>query len=197
MGCNCGKNKKNQSTETPAQTPATTNNAELIKNTAPPEFRKTDIPEQSLVKKKMSMLQSFATAISSRGIQDNKVNKPIKQLRVLSCFGNMDSGGVMPPCEHLKESTTPGKHFCGGCGCGDKEGTWLVSEGEKYSKLDYPKLQCPLSMPGFTNYKQSPEEEGVDPVTRRWYIENVISYTDMDKISVTTHTIQPKTPDKQ
>ena len=144
-----------------------------------------------MVKKKMSMLQSFATAIASRGIQDNKVQKAVKQLRVLSCFGNQSSGGVVPPCEHLRESSTPGKFFCGGCGCGDREGTWLISDGDKYSKLDYPKLTCPLAMPGFSNYQQSKEDEGVEPVTRRWYIENKISYNDIQDIPVTTHEAPP------
>jgi hypothetical protein len=180
MGCNCNKNKNNSGENQQPQQP---------------QFRKQEIQEQSLVKKKMSMLQSFATAIASRGLQDNKVNKPVKQLRVLSCFGNQAQGGVLPPCEHLKESKTPGKHYCGGCGCGDKEGTWLVSDGEKYSKLDYPKLQCPLAMPGFSNYQQSKEDEGVDPVTRRWYIENNISYTDIQNIPVTTH--EPPSQPKQ
>jgi hypothetical protein len=184
MGCNCNKNKN---VPTPEQVKAAQDQ---------PQFRKQEIQEQSLVKKKMSMLQSFATAIASRGIQDNKVEKPIKQLRVLSCFGNQDHDGVLPPCEHLKESTTPGKHFCGGCGCGDKEGTWLVSDGEKYSKLDYPKLTCPLAMPGFSNYQHSKEDEGVDPVTRRWYIENKITFNEMNQIPVTTHA-QPQQQPKQ
>jgi hypothetical protein len=177
MGCNCNKNKDNQK-----------------QPDNQPQFRKQEIPEQSLVKKKMSMLQSFATAVASRGLQDNKVNIPLKQLRVLSCFGDIPQGGVLPPCEHLKNSVTPGKYFCGGCGCGDKEGTWLVSEGDKYSKLDYPKLVCPLAMPGFSNYQASKDDEGVDPVTRRWYIENKISYNDMQKIQVTTHEIKQPPP---
>lgn len=174
MGCNCNKNNQNNSSSEP-------NKIEKA-----PEFRKQAVQEQSMVKKKMSMLQSFATAIASRGIQDNKVQKPIKQLRVLSCFGNQAQGGVLPPCEHLKESKTPGKFYCGGCGCGDREGTWLIADGDKYSKLDYPKLTCPLSMPGFTNYQASEEDEGVDPVTRRWYIDNKMSYNDMNMIDVST-----------
>lgn len=175
MGCNCGKNKNTPS-------PQEVNNSK-----DQPQFRKQEIQEQSLVKKKMSMLQSFATAVASRGFNDTKVNIPLKQLRVISCFGNMDQGGVLPPCEHLKESTTEGKHYCGGCGCGDKEGTWLISNADKYSKLDYPKLQCPLAMPGFSNYQHSKDDEGEEPVTRRWYIENKISYADIEKIPVSTH----------
>ena len=133
-----------------------------------------------------SKMVSFAMALASRGFSDNKIDIPTKQLRVLSCFGNKQEGGELPPCEYLKQSTTPGKHFCGGCGCGDRKGTWLVAEGDEYSKLDYPKLNCPLQMPGFTNYKASSQEESVAPITRRYYIEN-ISYKDLEKIKVSTH----------
>ena len=150
------------------------------------EFRSQDIQNQNGVVKKASMIQNFASAIVSRGLSNNKVSLPVKQLRVISCFGNMKQGGELPPCEHLKPSVTPGKFFCGGCGCGDKKGTWLVSNGEEYSKLDYPKLSCPLQMPGFSNYTKSDPDEGVSPVTRRYYIENNISYKDLEKIPVTT-----------
>jgi hypothetical protein len=165
-------------------------------NNNEPEFRKDEIKEQNTLSKKISMVQSFATALTSRGLKNEKVNKPTKQLRVLSCFGNKNQGGELPPCEYLKESTTPGKHFCGGCGCGDKKGTWLVSNGEEYSKLDYPKLNCPLQMPGFTNYKASSPEEAVSPITRRYYIEN-ISYKDLEKIPVSTHEPPANKPEEQ
>jgi len=134
--------------------------------------------------KKIGMVQSFASALASRGISNAKINKPTKQLRVLSCFGNKEQGGELPPCEYLRKSTVlAGKHFCGGCGCGDKPHTWLVAEGQEYSKLDYPRLSCPLKMPGFTNYEASKPEEAGPPPTRRHYIEN-INYSEVEKISV-------------
>jgi hypothetical protein len=164
------------------------------------EFRKEQEikPQENTISNKIGMIQSFATAIASRGFKNEKVNKPIKQLRVLSCFGNQAQGGPLPPCEHLKESTTPGKHYCGGCGCGDKKGTWLVAEGDEYSKLDYPKLNCPLQMPGFLNYKPSTPDEAVSPITRRYYIEN-ISYKDLEKVPVTIHElpVSPPKPEQQ
>jgi len=162
MGCGCNKNKD--------QTP---------------EFKKIENPEElkSTVSRKIGMIQSFAGAIASRGLANNKVNRATKQLRVLSCFGNQANGGELPPCEHLRESQTPGKHFCGGCGCGDKPLTWLMSKGEEYSKLDYPKLNCPLQMPGFVNYQPSKPEEATPPITRRYYIEN-IDYNEISKIDV-------------
>jgi hypothetical protein len=161
-----------------------------------PEFRKEEAKKQSGIADKLTMVQNFASALTSRGLKNEKTTKPVKQLRVLSCFGNTNTGGVLPPCEHLKESSTPGKHFCGGCGCGDRKGTWLVAEGEEYSKLDYPKLACPLQMPGFTNYKKSEPDESVSPITRRYYIENM-SYRDIEKVSVTVHGAPPVPPKKE
>lgn len=158
------------------------------------EFRKEEVKDEGVVKKKLSMMQSFASAITSRGFKNEKVTKPIKQLRVLSCFGDKAQGGILPQCEHLKNSRTPGKHFCGGCGCGDRQGTWLVSEGENYSKLDYPRLACPLQMPGFSNYEESKPDEAISPITRRYYVENY-PYEKLDKIPVNTfEPPQPKIP---
>ena len=125
----------------------------------------------SSFKEKLGMMKNFASAITSRGFKNRKIDKATKQLRVLSCFGD---NGELIPCEYLRKSETgDGKHYCGGCGCGDKKGTWLVADQENYSKLDYPKLHCPLTMPGFANYKESDSDESVEPVTRRYYIENM------------------------
>lgn len=90
----------------------------------------------------------FAASLASRGINNTKTDIPTKQLRVLSCFGY----GEIPACPFLKESKTSGKHFCNKCGCGDKKHTWLMKDTDDYSKLDYPKLNCPVKMPGFSNY---------------------------------------------
>ena len=141
----------------------------------PQQFRKVSIdPNKRGLRKKLSMVQSFAVALASRNINNKKINAPIKQLRVLSCFGNENDGGVLPPCEHLLESQSgKGKNICGACGCGDTSRTWLVAKSDEYSKLDYPKLACPLQMPGFTNYLVSSSDEADEPVTRKYYIENV------------------------
>lgn len=161
------------------------------------EFRKEQpIEEQSGLRKKVSMMQSFASAITSRGLKNEKVTKPIKQLRVLSCFGDKKQGGILPPCEHLKTSKTEGKHFCGGCGCGDRAGTWLMSEADKYSKLDYPRLACPLQMPGFSNYEPSKPDEALNPITRRYYIENY-PYEKLDLLSVNTFDPPPPPPQQK
>ena len=178
MGCACNKNKKNNG--------GNMNNEESKKTAEELLFRKAEIKQETGLKQKLTMMQSFATAITSRGLNNEKVTKPMKQLRVLSCFGNKSQGGVLPQCEHLKESKTPGKFYCGGCGCGDRNGTWLVGDGDEYSKLDYPRLSCPLQMPGFTNYEKSKNDEAVAPVTRRYYIEQM-SYKDIENLNVTTH----------
>ena len=55
----------------------------------------------------------------------------------------------------------------------------MIADSSEYSKLDYPKLSCPLQMPGFTNYEESEADEAEEPVTRRYYIESM----DMSEIS--------------
>jgi hypothetical protein len=150
------------------------------------EFKSEKIKDGGLnLKKKFGMVQSFAMSLTSRGLTNKKINRANKQLRVLSCFGNQHVGGELPPCEHLQSSEAgEGKYFCGDCGCGDKRGTWLMSDGNEYSKLDYPKLSCPLKMPGFSNYKMSDPDESKDPVSRKYYTEN-INYKELEKLPVT------------
>jgi hypothetical protein len=151
----------------------------------PVEFRTVAIPDnKNVFSRKVGMIQSFAMSLTSRGLTEKKINKATKQLRVLSCFGDKHLNGVVPPCEHLKESKTEGQYFCGGCGCGDRQGTWLVANGSDYSKLDYPKLNCPINMPGFTNYSASKPDEAIPPITRKYYIEN-INFEDLNKMPVT------------
>jgi hypothetical protein len=150
----------------------------------PTEFRTVEVTDKNIISKKIGMIQSFAMSLTSRGLNEKKINKATKQLRVLSCFGDKHMGGVLPPCEHLKESKTPGQYFCGGCGCGDKQGTWLVANGTDYSKLDYPKLNCPINMPGFTNYVPSKPDESIPPITRKYFIEN-IEFDGLNKMPVT------------
>ena len=156
------------------------------KKSAEVNFRKVPVdPNKRDIKRKLSMIQSFASSLASRNFNNKKINEPIKQLRVLSCFGNQDSGGILPPCEHLMESETgKGKHVCGACGCGDRKGTWLIQEADDYSKLDYPKVVCPLNMPGFINYEHSEPDEANEPVTRRYYIEEMTD-EEVTKIEVT------------
>ena len=148
---------------------------DIMEENKTPKFRKVPVDQNKRgIKKTFSMVQSFAVALTSRSVSNKKVNKPIKQLRVLSCFGNESLGGELPPCEYLEQSKIdPTKHICGGCGCGDREQTFLVPKADAYGKLDYPKLACPIQMPGFTNYVVSTPDEADEPVTRKYYIENI------------------------
>jgi hypothetical protein len=144
------------------------------------------------IKKGFGMAKSFAQSLASRGFSNKKTEPFTKKLRVLSCYGNQHTGGPLPPCEHLKQSKTEGRYYCGGCGCGDRRGTWLMANDEEYSKLDYPNLSCPLNMPGFSNYEVSNPEESIQPITRRYFIENM----DEDEIESTVTVTNPEIPEE-
>ena len=90
----------------------------------------------------------FAASLASRGLSSKKIDNTTKQLRVLSCFGYED----IPSCPYLYLSKNKKNHYCSKCGCGDHKHTWLLKDSKEYSKLDYPSLNCPMKMPGFTNY---------------------------------------------
>lgn len=121
----------------------------------------------------LNKAKSFTEAMLSRGINNNKAPEQTISLRVLSCNGD---GADLAPCPRRMDSAKfPGSHYCGACGCGDKQLTQLTpfKNGDKmveYTKLHYPKVTCPLEMPGFSNYKSS----GENPKTandRKLYIE--------------------------
>ena len=196
MACGCGKKKcegascpsvpklvkgvsiMNNSDESPQKNPSWVTPGDEFG-----EFTTRTIEPSNSVIRGLGMAKSFISAIASKGINNEKVTIPLKQLRVLSCFGNKGTGGQLPPCEYLRKSSTEGRFFCGGCGCGDKKLTWLNSTEQEYSKLDYPKLGCPLQMPGFTNYKEGSSDESISPITRRAYIEK-LNYDQIKSINV-------------
>tara|TARA_R110000868_G_scaffold333038_2_gene593942 strand:+ start:746 stop:1198 length:453 start_codon:yes stop_codon:yes gene_type:complete len=127
--------------------------------------------------KKMIM---FASSLASRGLGNNKTDIATKQLRVLSCFGG---SSITTPCVFLKTSSgDPTKNYCGGCGCGDKPHTWLIQKSDEYSKLDYPILNCPMKMPGFSNY--DPNFYPIEIKLRKEAIES-LDPTDIHLIQVT------------
>jgi len=109
----------------------------------------------------LSKAKSFTESMVSRGLNDNKASEITHSLRVLSCHGDADQD--LPPCPRRMDSARyPGSHYCGACGCGDKQLTQLTpyENGGKmveYTKLHYPKVTCPLQMPGFTNYVPNSE----------------------------------------
>lgn len=105
--------------------------------------------------KKIMML---AMSIASRGIDNKRIDLATKQLRHVSCHG-LDN---IIPCHNLVKSKKSNFYYCNGCGCGDHEHTWLEREEGKYSKLDYPVLNCPLNMPGFTNYDPNSPKDSLE-----------------------------------
>jgi len=135
-----------------------------------------EIKETGLLKKAATFVQSMA----SKGINNRKAEPAVIHLRQLSCHG--DSVNKFPACSERKDSVKfPGSHFCGACGCGDKELTQLSTrkldnDTDAYYKLEFPKVHCPLMMPGFTNYV--PTTPGVSENARKKYIEftNGIEY---------------------
>ena len=125
--------------------------------------------------------KSFGKSILSRGLSDNKCKKETKILREYSCHGNLEIG--LEPCKKREKSSKyENSYFCSACGCGDKKSTQLVNikiEGkeESYSKLDYPFVSCPLTMPGFSNYINS-DNERKKKIEDLFGLEHVIKYSE-------------------
>lgn len=111
----------------------------------------------------------LASSLASRGLGNKKTDIETKKLRVLSCFGGIDD---IPRCPYLMDSRVDKtKNYCGKCGCGDKKLTWLMADEMEYSKLDFPVLNCPAKMPGFTNY--DPNFTNPEIKERKMRIENL------------------------
>jgi hypothetical protein len=136
------------------------------------EIKKSDerveVKEPSIFAK----AKTYAEAMVSKGISKKECSGHTKILRIFSCHG--DNTDSLPPCsERMVSEKFADSFYCGKCGCGDKKGTQLVNmtiKGEsQYSKLDYPKVSCPLKMPGFTDYV--PSEEGISENYRKKEIE--------------------------
>ena len=124
----------------------------------------------------MEKAASLAKSITSRGLNNKKTLPETKILRQLSCHGD----DTLIPCSHRKQSEKfENSYYCGACGCGDKQGTQLVDltiDGkENYGKLDYPKVWCPLDMPGFQPYKPTTQEPIEMQNSRKKEIENRVS----------------------
>ena len=118
----------------------------------------------------------LAAAIASRGFNNNKIDITTKKIRTLSCFGHEN----ISPCPKLTKSKKSDYFYCGACGCGDNSNTWLLKADGEYAKLDYPSLNCPFQMPGFTNYDPN---SNIDK-NRKEQIEN-FNPEDLNLIQVT------------
>jgi hypothetical protein len=130
-------------------------------------------PEQKNILQKAAKM---ASSVASRGINNKTCSPEVKELRKLSCHGD----DTLPPCSQRKSSEKfEGSFFCGACGCGDKQGTQLtditIAGKSNYGKLDYPKVWCPLNMPGFQPYKATNQEAPEVQNYRKKEIENRFS----------------------
>ena len=106
---------------------------------------------------------SFYNAVASRGFAatvmdlfglNNKsgarVSDKVYDARKVSCFGDK----LRPKCDML--FTNQNGSFCSACGCRDKGIARLDSMADgNYTKLHYPKLECPLKRNGFSNHDAS------------------------------------------
>jgi hypothetical protein len=107
----------------------------------------------------LNKVKSAVEAYASRGItQDKRCTEDIKKTRLVSCHGDPERG--IAPCPFRRDSSVEeGRYYCGECGCGDRKATWLnAKQPDDYTKLDFPKVVCPLNMPGFSNYTPSADE---------------------------------------
>lgn len=89
-------------------------------------------------------LKDFLKSMWSR-LFDRPIDPEMLALRRKSCFNQ--------PCPSLSIARDGVRHYCGACGCGEKEIAMLddpMGEG-RYTKLEYPKLMCPRRRPGFSN----------------------------------------------
>lgn len=114
----------------------------------------------------ISKIMMFAMSLASRGKDNKRISDDTKKLRYISCYGLAN----IKPCSNLKKSCKSNFYYCDGCGCGDHSHTWLLKNKGDYSKLDYPYLNCPLKMPGFSNYDPNAPEKDLK---RKKEIENL------------------------
>lgn len=82
------------------------------------------------------------------------IDRDTREKRQISCWGtNLVGTPVTLPCHMLREKD--GHAYCGACGCGTNPIARLGSTEKKGigepTKLDFPKLECPLQKPGFEN----------------------------------------------
>lgn len=107
------------------------------------------------VRETWAKAESLGKSLLSRGVGDRVVGLPQLQARHVSCHGTTLAGAtVASPCSKRQPSQDGTTHFCGACGCGDTKIARL--DGDGYTKLHYPHLECPLERAGFSNQKLKP-----------------------------------------
>ena len=144
-----------------------------IEKYQPQVVPQSDRSKWEKVKNSWQMATSFIQSVSSRGVAStvsdalgvdktsgNRVSEEVYLQRRLSCFGD---GRDVKKCPSLLE--TPMGSFCNSCGC--KENTLARLDevvAGSYTKLHYPKLDCPRKRSGFSNYEPAPTLSVIIPV---------------------------------
>lgn len=102
--------------------------------------------------KKFKKAWELTDSLVSRGLKNERIADEIRDIRDISCHGSEELN--LEPCTERQESNKfIGSYYCGACKCGDFGHTQIKNLNENhYSKLDYPRVNCPRKMPGFTNY---------------------------------------------
>lgn len=98
------------------------------------------------VRSTWEMAVSFGRSLASRGFMGRRAPPSVVEERMRSCFGD---GKDVGPCPALRRSGADA--WCGECGCGPTKIALLTRDDGGYSKLEYPYLECPRGMPGFSN----------------------------------------------
>jgi hypothetical protein len=127
-----------------------------------------------------SFLLSVLSRVLARAGLRQRVSDEARFARVLSCNG---FPGELPPCEFRAPSARhPGSHFCGACGCGDRQSVLVAGELPAYEKLAYPYLVCPASMPGFSNYRAPVVGRPMNPrmlyLEERFAVDRLVAFTE-------------------
>ncbi len=92
---------------------------------------------------------SLGKSLTSRVVGE-PISLKVLQSRHISCHGTLLDGTVVAPaCSKRQVSQDGEHHYCGACGCGDTKIARL--DGDGYTKLQYPHLECPLKRAGFGN----------------------------------------------
>lgn len=87
-----------------------------------------------MIKVTVKKISSVTKSVVSTYTQDPVTNETAEK-RLNSCQN----------CEFFIASKThPDKHICGRCGCGERK---ILED----AIIEYPYLECPLGMPGFSN----------------------------------------------
>ncbi|MEL7002985.1 MAG: hypothetical protein AAFN93_09665, partial [Bacteroidota bacterium] len=157
-----------------------------LKTSATEEIDEQSFPTPPTLGQKVN---SYLKARLSRIIMPaGKVSRSIKKVRRTSCNG-YEKG--IKPCEYrIQSKKNPESFICGACGCGDGKNVLVDGEVPSFEKLDYPYLQCPASMPGFSNYLPSSEE--ANPSERKVVIERVFGEAELKEQTQTQLEIDKK-----